>query len=186
MNSIWIRSMVFGDAEAPPADESEEPPAPTATDAILAQQSFGFWFSADDSIITVAFRPSVQPMLRVTQGVHFFKCSFLSNHSKITIKGNPGLAGREILPLFSLFEPQNLDVTVTNVASVQFIVHSFPLRLYIDQEFLSFPLCPSMHLELAHDSFLSRTHRHTRNSSPKIVLITHCIDSNPDLLCIGR
>ncbi|KAJ7193990.1 hypothetical protein B0H12DRAFT_1082511 [Mycena haematopus] len=74
------------------------------------------------------FRPSVQPMLRVTQGVHFFKCSILGNHGKITIKGNPGLAGREILPLFSLFEPQNLDVTVTNVASVQFIGPRYALR----------------------------------------------------------
>ncbi|KAJ7205854.1 hypothetical protein B0H12DRAFT_1080251 [Mycena haematopus] len=67
-------------------------------------------------------------MLRVTQGVHFSKCSFLGNHGKITIKGNPAFAGREILPLFSLFEPQNLDVTVTNVASVQFRGPRYALR----------------------------------------------------------
>ncbi|KAJ7224741.1 hypothetical protein B0H12DRAFT_285552 [Mycena haematopus] len=33
----WCQRMVFGDAEALPADDSDEPPAPTATDAILAQ-----------------------------------------------------------------------------------------------------------------------------------------------------
>ncbi|KAJ7231854.1 hypothetical protein B0H12DRAFT_1223322 [Mycena haematopus] len=65
-------------------------------------------------------------MLHVMQGVHFFKCSFLGNHGKITIKGNSASAGQEILPLFGLFEPQNLNVTVTNVRSVQFKVCRSP------------------------------------------------------------
>jgi hypothetical protein len=52
--------------------------------------------------------------------VHFSKCSFLSNHEKVTINGSPANAGAEILPFLSLFGPQNLDVSVTDGPNVQF------------------------------------------------------------------
>ncbi|KAJ7660661.1 hypothetical protein DFH06DRAFT_1129717 [Mycena polygramma] len=47
-------------------------------------------------------------------------CSFLGNHEKIPINGNPATAGRKILAFFDLFRPQKLNVTVTDTKSVQF------------------------------------------------------------------
>ena len=59
-------------------------------------------------------------MSRVTDSVHFSKCSFLGNHGKITINGSPAFAGLEILTVLDLVERQNLNVTVTRTRSVQF------------------------------------------------------------------
>jgi hypothetical protein len=42
----------------------------------------------------------------------FFQVFILGNHGKITMTSGPANAGPEILPFFSLFELQNLDVTV--------------------------------------------------------------------------
>jgi hypothetical protein len=42
---------------------------------------------------TVLFRPSVQPMSRVTASVQFSRCSFVGNHGKIALYGTPADAG---------------------------------------------------------------------------------------------
>jgi hypothetical protein len=87
-----------------------------------------------DSLIrqlTVVIRPSVHGVSPVTQGVHFFNCSFLGNHGNIPINGSSANAGREIFTFFSLFGPENPSVTVTYLPSVHFwgIRHPSPEHL---------------------------------------------------------
>ena len=81
-------------------------------------------------------------MSRVTEGVHFSKCSLLGNHEKIPINGNPATAEAKILRFFGLFDLQNLNVTITGGRSVQFSgprhvspEHSVEIVQYYTQRF---------------------------------------------------
>jgi hypothetical protein len=69
---------------------------------------------------TALFRPNVHRVLRVTLSVHFSKCSFVGNHGKIAIYGNPADARGKFLPFSGSFRPGNLNVTVTGTSNVQF------------------------------------------------------------------
>jgi hypothetical protein len=62
---------------------------------------------------TVLLRPFVHSMSPVTSKVHWIRSSFLGNHAKITINGNPAKAGAKILTFFSLIGPRKFNVTVT-------------------------------------------------------------------------
>jgi hypothetical protein len=52
-------------------------------------------------------------MSPVTLHVHWIGCSFLDNHIKIAINGNPASAGGENFGFLRLSGPQKFAVTVT-------------------------------------------------------------------------